>query len=96
MLPLTVLQLHGDIGFLVCKGEYIFFFQAKKKEAKKSPGHLRLCPGPRNAYGCVRSLAMSRLQRFKVGASNGERETTGLPYGRYEAMGGHGVRLSLQ
>ena len=22
-----------------------FFFQAKKKEAKKSPGHLRLCPG---------------------------------------------------
>ena len=28
----------------------IFFFQAKKKEAKKSPGHLRLCPGPRNAF----------------------------------------------
>ena len=28
----------------------IFYFQAKKKEAKKSPGHLRLCPGPRNAF----------------------------------------------
>ena len=27
----------------------IFFFQAKKKEAKKSLGHLRLCPKPRNA-----------------------------------------------
>ena len=32
----------------------IFFFQAKKKEAKKSPGHLRLCPGPRNAFRYVR------------------------------------------
>ena len=28
----------------------IFFFQAKKKEAKKSLGHLRLCPKPRNAF----------------------------------------------
>ena len=26
-----------------------FFFQAKKKEAKKSLGHLRLCPKPRNS-----------------------------------------------
>ena len=32
----------------------IFFFQAKKKEAKKSPGHLRLCLGPRNAFRYVR------------------------------------------
>ncbi len=28
----------------------IFFFQTKKKEAKKSLGHLRLCPKPRNAF----------------------------------------------
>ena len=44
----------------------IFFFQAKKKEAKKSPGHLRLCPGPRNAFWSVQWLAASRPQRFKV------------------------------
>ena len=41
-----------------------FFFQAKKKEAKKSLGHLRLCPKPRNALKLVRSFAASRPQRF--------------------------------
>ena len=27
-----------------------FFQMKKKKKQKKSPGHLRLCPGPRNAF----------------------------------------------
>ena len=57
----------------------IFFFQAKKKEAKKSPGHLRLCPGlkaPGRNYKLLPALATnsppdcllnaSRPQRFKV------------------------------
>ena len=56
-----------------------FFFQAKKKEAKKSPGHLRLCPGlkaPGRNYKLLPALATnsppdcslnaSRPQRFKV------------------------------
>ena len=55
----------------------IFFFQAKKKEAKKSPGHLRLCPGlkaPGRNYKLLPALATnsppdclrsaSRPQRF--------------------------------
>ena len=56
-----------------------FFFQAKKKEAKKAPGHLRLCPGlkaPGRNYKLLPALATnsppdcllnaSRPQRFKV------------------------------
>ena len=56
-----------------------FFFQAKKKEAKKSLGHLRLCPGlkaPGRNYKLLPALATnsppdclrsaSRPQRFKV------------------------------
>ena len=39
----------------------IFFFQAKKKEAKKSLGHLRLCPKPRNARWCVRKQTLVLL-----------------------------------
>ena len=52
-----------------------FFFQAKKKEAKKSLGHLRLCPGPRNAFWGVKWLAASRPQR-----SFGMRENKRLFY----------------
>ena len=69
--------LESVLFFVFFYEKCAFFFQAKKKEAKKSPGHLRLCPGlkaPGRNYKLLPALATnsppdclrsaSRPQRF--------------------------------